>query len=94
MGITRQVTQLKGENGFLNNELVKIAWPSEIQKVDQTLRKIGLSSLADEGAKLLNRAAEDAVGTAIPIFKDAVLNMSIQDAKGILLGADDAATTY
>ncbi|MDV7185986.1 DUF4197 domain-containing protein [Lutibacter sp. TH_r2] len=93
-GITERVNLLGAENGFFKNELVKIVLPEELQKVDNTLRKIGLSSVADEGLKVLNRAAEDAVGEAIPIFVDAVKDMTFADAKNILLGDKNAATTY
>jgi len=93
-GITNQVNTLAIENGFFKNELVKILLPEELQKVDNTLRKIGLSKLADEGLKVLNRAAEDAVGEAIPIFVDAIKNMSFVDARNILLGDKNAATQY
>ncbi len=93
-GITVQVSKLTAEDGFYKNEAVKILMPAELQKVDATLRKIGLSSLADEGIKVLNRAAEDAVKEATPIFVSAVKNMSFKDAKNILLGNDSAATTY
>lgn len=93
-GVTHRVTKLGGTDGFFKNEMVKIMLPAELQKVDQTLRDIGLSSLADEGLKVLNRAAEDAVGEAIPIFKDAIVNMSFTDAKNILMGQEDAATNY
>jgi len=54
--------------GFIKNEAVKILFPEELQKVDKTLRSMGLSSLADEGIKVLNRAAEEAVKEATPIF--------------------------
>lgn len=93
-GITQQVSKLTAEDGFYKNEAVKILMPEELQKVDATLRKIGLSSLADEGIKVLNRAAEDAVKEATPIFVTAVKNMSFTDAKNILLGNESAATTY
>ena len=93
-GIDKQVTKLTQENGFFKNELVKIMLPSELQKVDKTLRDIGLSSLADEGLKVLNRAAEDAVKTATPIFVDAVKGITFNDAKNILMGNDQAATSY
>jgi hypothetical protein len=93
-GITEQVSKLTAVDGFYKNEAVKILMPAELQKVDATLRKIGLSSLADEGIKVLNRAAEDAVKEATPIFVSAVKNMSFTDAKNILLGNDSAATTY
>ena len=93
-GITQQVSKLTAVDGFYKNEAVKILLPSELQKVDATLRKIGLSSLADEGIKILNRAAEDAVKEATPIFVSAVKNMTFTDAKNILLGNDSAATSY
>ncbi|SHL13390.1 DUF4197 domain-containing protein [Flavobacterium chilense] len=93
-GITQQVSKLTAVDGFYKNEAVKILMPEELQKVDATLRKIGLSSLADDGIKVLNRAAEDAVKEATPIFVSAVKNMSFTDAKNILLGNESAATTY
>jgi hypothetical protein len=68
--------------------------PDELKKVDKALRDVGLSSLADEGLKVLNRAAEDAVKEATPIFVDAVRNMTFNDAKNILLGSDNSATMY
>ena len=93
-GIDKQVTKLTQKNGFYSNELVKILLPPELQKVDNTLRKIGLGKLADEGIKSLNRAAEDAVQEATPIFVDAVKGITFTDARNILLGSNDAATTY
>ncbi|WP_400077237.1 DUF4197 domain-containing protein [Winogradskyella sp. R77965] len=93
-GIDKQVTKLTQTDGFYKNELVKILLPSELQKVDDALRKIGLSSLADEGLKALNRAAEDAVKEATPIFINAVKGITFNDAKNILLGEENAATTY
>lgn len=93
-GIQNQVSKLTANDGFYKNELVRILLPSELKSVDNTLRKIGLGSLADEGLKMLNRAAEDAVKTATPIFVDAVKNISFNDAKNILLGEQNAATAY
>ncbi|MDT0540372.1 DUF4197 domain-containing protein [Croceitalea sp. P059] len=93
-GIEKQVSKLSAQDGFFKNELVKILLPEELSKVDKTLRDIGLGKLANEGLKVLNNAAEDAVREATPIFVDAVKNMSFTDAKNILLGADNAATTY
>jgi len=94
LGIEEQVSKLTNENGFYKNELVKIMLPDELQKVDKTLRDIGLSSLADEGLRIINRAAEDAVGEATPIFVDAVKGITFNDARQILLGNDNAATQY
>lgn len=93
-GISKQVSKLTLKDGFFKNEAVKIILPAELQKVDKTLRSVGMGSLADEGLKVLNRAAEDAVKEATPIFTDAVRNMTFTDAKNILLGNDTSATTY
>jgi hypothetical protein len=93
-GITEQVSLLAVKDGFFKNEMVKILLPPELQKVDATLRKVGLSDVADEGLKVLNRAAEDAVGQATPIFVDAIKELTFIDAKNILLGDKNAATTY
>ena len=82
-GIEKQVSKLTQTDGFYKNDLVKIL-----------LRDIGLSSLAVEGLKALNRAAEDAVKEATPIFVDAVKGITFSDAKNILIGSDDAATRY
>lgn len=93
-GIDKQVSKLTQKDGFYKNQLVKILLPQELQKVDRTLRDIGLGSLADEGLKVLNRAAEDAVKEATPIFVSAVKDITFNDAKNILLGPDNAATSY
>ena len=94
LGIDKQVKKLTQQDGFFKNDLVKILLPEELQKVDKTLRDIGLGSLADEGLKVLNRAAEDAVNEATPIFVGAVKDITFDDAKTILMGEDDAATNY
>ncbi|WP_425076958.1 DUF4197 domain-containing protein [Psychroserpens sp. S379A] len=94
LGIDKQVSKLTQKDGFFKNELVKILLPKELQKVDKGLRDIGLDNLADEGLKVLNRAAEDAVKEATPIFINAVKDITFDDAKNILLGNDNAATQY
>ena len=93
-GIDEQVTKLTATDGFYKNEMVKILLPEELQKVDKTLRSVGMGNLADEGLLVLNRAAEDAVKEATPIFVNAVTSMTFSDAKNILMGDDRSATTY
>lgn len=93
-GIDKQVSKLTQTDGFYRNELVKILLPQELQQVDRTLRDIGLGNLADEGLRVLNRAAEDAVKEATPIFVNAVRQITFDDARNILMGPDNAATQY
>ena len=93
-GITKQVSKLTATDGFFRNEAVKILLPAELQKVDTKLRQLGMTKLADDGLRILNRAAEDAVKEATPIFVDAVKQMTFTDAKNILLGNESSATNY
>lgn len=94
LGIAQGVDLLSQKDGYYGNSLAKILFPEPLQKVDNTLRSIGLGNLADEGVKLLNRAAEDAVTEAKPIFINAVKNLSFSDATAILTGGKNAATDY
>ncbi len=93
-GVSQEVSKLSATDGFFRNEAVKILLPQELREVDNGLRKIGLGSVADEGLKLLNRAAEEATKEALPIFVDAVKDITFNDAKNILLGDQRAATAY
>ncbi|MBF4473693.1 MULTISPECIES: DUF4197 domain-containing protein [Flavobacterium] len=93
-GVSVQVSKLTALDGFYKNEAVKILMPEELAKLDKTLRKMGMSKLADEGILAMNRAAEDAVKEATPIFVTAIKNITITDAKSILLGNENAATVY
>ncbi|NMH27811.1 DUF4197 domain-containing protein [Flavobacterium silvaticum] len=93
-GIDKQVSKLTATDGFYKNQAVKILFPEDLKKVDKALRSVGMGNLADEGIKSLNRAAEDAVKEATPVFVSAVKNMTFTDAKNILMGSDDSATKY
>ncbi|OJX31700.1 MAG: hypothetical protein BGO86_07355 [Chryseobacterium sp. 36-9] len=94
LGVKEGVQKLGVTDGFFKNEAVKILMPEKLRKIETTLRSLGMGSLADQGVKLLNRAAEDAVTEATPIFANAITSMTITDAKNILLGSDNAATNY
>ncbi len=93
-GVDKQVVKLTATDGFYKNKAVKILLPEELQRVDSALRKAGMGNLADEGILVLNRAAEDAVKEATPIFVDAIKGMTVQDAKSILMGHENQATLY
>ena len=88
------VTRLGAENGFFGNDRVKIPLPPSLRRVEAVMRSIGMDRHADELVLRMNRAAEAAVPEAKTLLADAVKKMSVQDAKGILTGGDDAATQY
>lgn len=94
IGTSAGADRLSAKDGFLGNMAIKILFPTEAQKVEKTLRSIGLNSLADNVILSLNRAAEDAAKEAKPIFVNAIKQMTIADATNILLGNKDAATQY
>lgn len=93
-GADTAVSQLGTANGFLGNAKVKIPLPESLQKAERVMRMVGMGAQADELVTSMNRAAEMAVTEAKPLLVDAVKRMSVQDAKGILTGGDDAATQY
>lgn len=94
IGTTQGADRLSTKDGFFGNMAVKILFPTEAQKVERTLRSVGLNSLADNVILSINRAAEDAAKEAKPIFVAAIKQMTITDATNILLGNKDAATQY
>ncbi|HTE10918.1 MAG TPA: DUF4197 domain-containing protein [Chitinophagaceae bacterium] len=94
VGAKKSADKLSAADGFFKDAAVKVLMPPEAQKVEKALRSIGAGKLVDDAILSFNRAAEDASKSAAPIFVDAVKNMSIQDALGILKGADTSATSY
>lgn len=95
LGTSASAERLNTQNGFLGNAAVKLLFPPEAQKVEKALRSLGLNQLCDNVITSLNRAAEDAVIEAKPIFISAIKQMTISDASSILLGnQSDAATQY
>ena len=94
MGVSSGVDLLSKDGGYFKDQAVRILLPEDLQKVDKTLRSVGLGSLADQGLKVLNEAAENAVSQAKPIFLSAIRNMTFTDAMNILKGDNTAATTY
>lgn len=95
IGIESAVKGLGVKDGFLGNALLKIILPKEAQPIVDNIKLIpGGSELVDKAVVSMNRAAEDAVVEATPIFKNAILNMSFSDVMGVLFGGNNAATEY
>ncbi len=94
VGISNGSTQASQLDGYFGNNAIKILFPPDAQKVENTLRQVGLGKEVDKFVLSLNRAAEDAAKRAKPIFWKAITSMTISDAVGILKGQPDAATEY
>lgn len=93
-GITTAIFQLNRENGFFGDKAYKLLLPPDASRIEGTLRTIGLGNQVDKAILQINRAAEDAVGYAKPIFVNAIREMTIADALQIIRGGNDAATNY
>ena len=93
-GTTKAVNTLGKNDGYFADKAVKILLPESLQKLETPLRLAGQGQLIDDLVLAMNRAAEKAVPQAANILGDAVRNMSVSDAHGILAGPDDSATKY
>lgn len=95
IGVSGGTDRLSIQNGFLGNAAVKLLFPPETQKVEKTLRGMGLNKPCDDFIMSMNRAAELAVKEAKPIFVSALKQMTLQDATNILFSKEkNTATTY
>jgi hypothetical protein len=93
-GVSAGISMLNKQNGFFGNELYKVLLPPDALKAERALRSIGLGSEVDKAILQINRAAEDAVGFAKPIFVNAIKQMTITDALNLLRGGQRSATDY
>ena len=94
VGVDDAVATLSKENGYLNSTF-KVLIPKDAQKVVSTVSKVpGFTNLEKDLIAKMNQAAELAAKKAGPIFLNAIKQMTVTDAKGILMGKQDAATNY
>jgi hypothetical protein len=93
-GIVKGTDLASKTDGYFKNDLIKILLPEDAQKVEKTLRNMGLGSEVDRALLAINRGAESAAIEAKPIFVNAIKQMNIQDALGILKGEPTAATDF
>ena len=92
---TQNTVNLTGKvDGFLANQAIKILLPEKLRNLESGLRVAGFGPQVDELVVGMNRAAEKAAPAAREIFFDAIGEMSIDDARKILNGPDNAVTQY
>lgn len=94
VGISNSVNLTSITDGFLKNADIRLPFPPDAIKVKEKAISWGLTDQVDKIELTLNRAAEEATKEALPIFKDAILNMSVQDGFAILNGGNGAATKF
>jgi hypothetical protein len=94
VGTERVVGTVGRQDGFNADPAIHIPLPGKLAQAQGLLRKAGMSSMADDLELRINRAAEAAAPEAKRIFWKAVESMTLEDAKSILNGPQDAATQY
>jgi hypothetical protein len=94
VGAKNSVAHVSRQDGYFGNQLIKIPVPENIRNIEKTLRQVGLGKEVDSFILSMNRAAEKAAPQALAFFVDAVKEMTIPDAVGILRGDDTAATEF
>ena len=93
-GTEKAVAHVSRTDGYFGNQLIKILLPDKIQQAAELLKKVGYQKQVDEFVLSMNRAAEKAAPAAASYFGDAIRQMTVEDAKGILNGGDTAATSF
>ncbi len=93
-GVQHSITNLGHDGGYLNNVNVKIPVPEKLRTIESGLRSVGQGKLVDDFIGTMNHAAEAAVPEAAGVFSDAIKGLTVEDAKALLKGPDDAATQY
>lgn len=93
-GADAAVAQLGQKDGFFGNNALRIPLPPSLQKAEKAMRLLGMGKQADELVLSMNRAAEAAVPEAKTLLVDAVKEMTLEDAKGILTGGQTSATDF
>ena len=94
VGTDSSTKKLSKMNGFFGDAAIKILMPAEAQKVEKTLRSVGMGKMVDKAILSMNRAAEDAASGVGDIFWNSIKQMTVTDGLQILRGGDFAATDY
>jgi len=92
-GLTTAVLNLNKTDGFFKT-IYKVLLPPEAQKIENTLRKVGMGKLVDDAILSINRGAEKAVGSAAPIFGKAIREITLTDALGLIKGGNNSITQF
>jgi len=93
-GVDYAVQTLSAKDGYYKNPLTKIVLPENLQNTAKLVRKLGGDKYVDDLILAFNNAATEAAPKTAGILAKSISNMSIDDAKNILNGSDNAATNY
>lgn len=94
IGTSDVVAQLGQNNGFNLDPKIHIPLPNSLDRVQSTLKKVGLSYLLDDLETKVNHAAELATPHAKELFFNAISQMTFDDVMAIYNGPQDSATRF
>lgn len=94
VGSRRVVAALGAPDGFNADPVAHIPLPDSLKRVQSMLQKVGLGAMGEEVELKMNRAAEAAMDESGEVLVSAIRQMTLEDARGILNGPEDAATQY
>ena len=91
-GITKGLNIFADKDSFMANQLIDAALPQQLKDINNTLQKLGLSSLVQKEKQYIAQAAAFTVETSRPILVNAVNSLTAEDAARIVQGGSGAAT--
>ena len=94
IGATRAVRRVGRVDGYNDDPEIHIPLPTSLRSVAYAFRHAGSPGMLGGLELRLNRAAEAAAPKARTIFANAIRQMTLDDARRIYKGRDDAATRY
>ena len=94
VGSRRAIETISQDGGYLNNANIRVPMPAPLDKAADLLKRFGMEDQVQQFEESMNRAAERAAPQATELIVGALKEMTIEDAKRIYEGSDDAATQY
>ncbi|MBI3829599.1 MAG: DUF4197 family protein [Planctomycetes bacterium] len=93
-GMRHAIAKLGKADGFYKDLAVKVLMPDQLKDIEKAARMLGRDKYADEFIENMNRAAEAAAPATADVLAQAIAQLTLQDARGILKGKHDEATQY
>ena len=94
VGTKNAIKSVSQADGYMGNSMIKIPLPDHLQKMADIAARMGFQKQVDNLIVSMNRAAEAAAPKASGLFVQAIKEMTVDDAKGILRGGETAATEF
>ncbi|MCV6589132.1 MAG: DUF4197 domain-containing protein [Marinobacterium sp.] len=94
LGSERAVQQVSQSGAFMNNDQLRISLPESLQQLRPLLQTSGAGDPVASLEASINTAAEQAMPQLLPVVKNAISQLSFEDAHKIYDGLGDEATRY